>query len=69
MHRILGAMTPASAAAARELMRHAAQSAGGLMVREFLAFPSATSVHQVLDTLTLDQTATCPAICATMSTW
>ena len=54
MHRILGAMTPASAAAARELMRHAAQSAGGLMVREFLAFPGATSVHQVLDTLTLD---------------
>ena len=36
---ILGAMAPESAAAARELLGHAPDSAGGLMVRDHFAFP------------------------------
>lgn len=37
--QILGAMAPESAATARELLSHPPDSAGGLMVREYLAFP------------------------------
>ncbi len=52
LHRILGAMTPASAAEARELMGYPPESAGGLMVREYLAFPPAATARNVLEELT-----------------
>ena len=52
LHRILGAMAPESAAQARELMSYPAESAGGLMVREFLAFPASASARQVLEEIT-----------------
>lgn len=51
-HRILGAMPVASAIDARELLNYPAESAGGLMVREFLAFPAAATARMVLEELT-----------------
>ena len=52
LREILGAMAPESAAAARELLIHPADSAGGLMVREHLAFSAAAMAHEVLAALT-----------------
>ena len=52
MHRILGAMTPESARQARELLSYPPESAGGLMVREYLAFPESASAREVLEELT-----------------
>lgn len=51
MDGILGAMSPASAAAARELLRHDADTAGGLMVREYLAFPGTATAREALAAL------------------
>ena len=50
--RILGALAPETAADARELMTYAAESAGGLMVRDFLSFPASASAREVLEDLT-----------------
>ena len=52
MNRILGAMAPESAAEARHLLRYPADSAGGLMVREYLAFPPTATAREVLEELT-----------------
>lgn len=52
MHEILGAMSPDSAAAARELLGFDPHSAGGLMVREFLAFGPSATAREVLAALT-----------------
>ena len=51
MDDILGAMSPESAARARELLRHDADTAGGLMVREHLAFPGTATARAALATL------------------
>ena len=48
MHRILGAMAPDSAAEARDLMSHDPESAGGLMVREYLEFPPSSTAGEAL---------------------
>ena len=50
--RILGAMSPASAREARELLGYPAESAGGLMVRQYLAFPGSATAREVLEELT-----------------
>ena len=50
--RILGAMSPASAREARELLGYPAESAGGLMVRQYLAFPGFATAREVLEELT-----------------
>ena len=50
--RILDAMAPERAAEARELLRYPPESAGGLMVREFLAFPPRAAAREVLETVT-----------------
>ncbi len=52
LDRILDALTPETAADARELMSYATESAGGLMVRDFLAFPPQTLAREVLETIT-----------------
>ena len=52
LDRILDALTPETAADARELMSYPAESAGGLMVRDFLAFPPRTLAREVLETIT-----------------
>lgn len=52
MHRILGAMAPESAREARALLGYPAESAGGLMVRQYLAFPASATARQVLEELT-----------------
>ena len=50
--QILGALAPETAADARELMSYPAESAGGLMVRDFLSFPASASAREVLEDLT-----------------
>ena len=50
--RILGALAPETATDARELMTYPAESAGGLMVRDFLSFPASASAREVLEDLT-----------------
>ncbi len=50
--RILGALAPETAADARELMTYPSESAGGLMVRDFLSFPASASAREVLEELT-----------------
>ena len=50
--RILGAMAPESAREARELLSYPAESAGGLMVRQYLAFPGSGTAREVLEELT-----------------
>ncbi len=52
MNRILGAMAPESAREARELLSYPAESAGGLMVRQYLAFPGSATAREVLEELT-----------------
>lgn len=52
MHRILGAMAPESAREARELLSYPPESAGGLMVRRYLAFPASATAREVLMELT-----------------
>ena len=52
LDRILGAMAPETAAAARELLSYPAESAAGLMVHEFLAFPPRTLAREVLEVIT-----------------
>ena len=52
LDRILDAMAPERAAEARQLMRYPAESAGGLMVREYLVFPPAATARTVLETIT-----------------
>ena len=52
LDRILDALTPETAADARELMSYPAESAGGLMVRDFLAFPPPTLAREVLEAIT-----------------
>ena len=52
MDRILGAMAPESAREARELLSYPSESAGGLMVRQYLAFPVAATARTVLEELT-----------------
>ena len=51
-NRILGALAPETAADARQLMTYPAESAGGLMVRDFLSFPASASAREVLEDLT-----------------
>ena len=51
-NRILGALAPETAADARQLMTYSAESAGGLMVRDFLAFPASATAREVLEDLT-----------------
>ena len=51
-NRILGALAPETAADARQLMTYPAESAGGLMVRDLLAFPASASAREVLEDLT-----------------
>ena len=50
--RILGAMAPESAREARQLLSYPAESAGGLMVRQYLAFPGSGTAREVLEELT-----------------
>lgn len=52
--QILGAMSEASASDARELLRHDRETAGGLMVTEYLAFAEPTTVEQVIALLRRD---------------
>ncbi len=52
MDAILEAMEPGSAADARELLSFAPNSAGGLMIREFLAFPAKVTVREALSEIT-----------------
>ncbi|MCE2424424.1 MAG: magnesium transporter [Pseudomonadales bacterium] len=52
MDRILGAMAPESAREARELLGYDPESAGGLMVREYLAFGAGATARDVLEELT-----------------
>ncbi|MDE0192166.1 MAG: CBS domain-containing protein, partial [Gammaproteobacteria bacterium] len=52
MHRILGAMAPESAREARELLSYPPESAGGLMVRQYLAFGPSATAREVLEELT-----------------
>lgn len=51
-HRILGALAPETAADARELLTYPPESAGGLMVRDFLVFPASTTAREVLEDIT-----------------
>ena len=51
-NRILGALAPETAADARQLMTYPTESAGGLMVRDFLSFPASASARDVLEDLT-----------------
>ena len=50
--RILGAMAPESAREARQLLGYPPESAGGLMVRQYLAFPPSATAREVLEELT-----------------
>ena len=52
MHRILGAMAPESAREARELLSYPPESAGGMMVRQYLAFGPSATAREVLEELT-----------------
>ena len=52
LERILSAMPDHTAAIAREFMAFEAESAGGLMVREYLAFTSTTNARDALAVLT-----------------
>ena len=52
LREILRAMAPESAETARELLNHPADSAGGLMVREYLGFPVDAMARDVLAALT-----------------
>ena len=58
--RILDALAPETAADARELMSYPADSAGGLMVRDFLSFPPRTPAREVLETITLGRARPVP---------
>lgn len=48
---ILAGMTPAEAANARELIQYEGDEAGGLMVKEFLAYPLEATARDVVDDL------------------
>lgn len=48
---ILDAMAPGKASDARILMQYGADTAGGLMIREFLAYPDTLRIADVLDDL------------------
>ena len=52
LEAILDALTPETAADTRELMSYPPESAGGLMVRDFLSFPPQAVAREVLETIT-----------------
>ncbi len=49
--KILAEMTPEEANEARELMKYEWDTAGGMMITEFLSFPETTTVREVVDNM------------------